>query len=617
MTIGILDPSNSGFKDHFHDYEFYSSVEAFEKADLGSYSALAINGFAHGTSLKVNYTLIEKLWKYAENGGLIYGELIQCFDFPSSRLFGFRQDFPITTRRLEKLKMVSRNNANEGDSQSNLLEWNGPFQTGFEIDTIPILEIGIFSETHFSSSEGTNPGLSIKKHGKGTVIYSAFSLFSNADIWSLRPNWLWNKVIQLLEKEYSLPVISFSDNVTFQKQSAEEAVNNSIKWFLSSGIMGSNSGEKGVYENIHSFRRSVSMDLRPDCNAQSALMFYLYGEYTGDEKWKRISSNIIDYLFHSGYQEQDPDSAVYGLWKWFQFPGSKPDQMFTDDNSWVALVLLYLYRKTGIPEYKMRGLQTAHAMLKTQNKKGLRVEVLRGAELEDKGPEFYSDSHDGNTNPHFQSIAHAAFVQAYLVSNEQAYLDTALKGTLYMLDHPEELEFMYSKTSGLSRFLLGLSHVYTLTRNEKVKEGIYDVLSYLEKHLHESGGVEEADNPAPDRYGKEDTGVFLFNGEEIADQLYTNNFLAMNLWEAWRSTQDRDVLSFCQKVSAFLANIQIQSSDSLIDGGWMRSYHLGSDEYYGNNGDTGWGPYCIESGWTNGVITSGILLSLLDVSLLD
>jgi hypothetical protein len=617
LTIAILDLSNGSFIDHFYKAEAFTTVEAFEKLDFNRYSAVAVNGHSNADLLELPYTLVEKLWKYADEGGLVYGELVRCYDFPSSRLFGFRQDFPITNRRLEKLKLVPAENIIQGTGDYNLLEWNGPYQTGFSVETSQILEIGIFSETHHTASQGSYPGLSVKKHGKGTVIYSTFSLFSNPDTWSFRPNWIWNHVLDHLNKQYGLPVISLGSDIHFKKQSAEDAVRNSIKWFMSSGIMGSDQGTNGVYENIHSFRRSVSMDMRPDCNSQSALMFYLYGDYTGEAKWKDISSNIINYLFTSGFQDQDCDSASFGLWKWFQFPGKKPDQMFTDDNAWVTLVLLYLYRKTGNEDYKTRGMQTASAMLKTQNKKSLRVEVLRGAELEDKGSEHFANSYEGNMNPHFQSIAHAAFLQAYLVSNDRAYLDTALKGTMYMLEHPEELEFMYSKTSGLSRFLLGLSQVYALTKDENVKLGMYKVLGYLEKHMNESGGIEEADNPAPERYGTEDTGVFLFNGEGIADQLYTNNFLAMNIWEAWKATGDPRVLSFYKKISAFLADIQIQADDNLIDGGWMRSYHFASKEYFGNNGDTGWGPYCIESGWTNGVITSGLLLSLLNVSLLD
>ncbi|HEY4552359.1 MAG TPA: hypothetical protein VIG80_04130, partial [Bacillaceae bacterium] len=391
----------------------------------------------------------------------------------------------------------------------------------------------------------------------------------------------------------------------------------SLAWFLESGIMPALDGSLGVYENIHSFKGTISRDIRPDCNAHSALMFHLYGEYIKDEKYKGISQNIMGYLFQNGFQDEDETSETFGFWKWFNFPGDKPDQIFTDDNAWVALILLYLYRQTGLEEYKKRGLWTAKALLETQNRFGLRPEVLIGKEVKDKGRAYYRNSEASSMNPHFESIAHAALLQAHLVSGEESYLLTAKKGTLYLLEHLKSHTYMYSKTSGYSRFLLGLAQVYRLTGDAAVKDGLMHVLDYLKEKQHEKGAVSEADNPDPDRYGSEDTGVFTADGDEIADQLYTNNFLAMNLWESWMALKEENVYQFHEQVTDFLANIQIKSSRNEFNGGWMRSFHLGSGEYFGNNGDTGWGPYCIESGWTNGILTAGLLMKLLDTSLLD
>lgn len=593
----------------------FNDIDSFLAADLNEFTTIAINGLNGNKLIEIPFNLIEKLWDYALSGGQIYGELILCENFPTSRLFGFRQDFPFTFRRLEKLKWNAE--INNITTTSNLLEWNGPFQTGFPIADSTILEIDIFHETHFTNHIGRYPGLVVKKHGKGTIVYSAFSLFSSSEPWSLRPEWLWNKVINILQEEYNLPVSTLPKQTYFGTQKIEDTVSNSVKWFLSSGIMADSSGNKGIYENIHSFRREITKDIRPDCNAQTALMFYLYGKFKGDKTWEKVSENILSFLFSSGFQDLKEGSPTFGLWKWFQFPGEKPYQMFSDDNAWVALVLLYLYRKTGNEEYKRRGLYTANAMLNTQNSNGLRVEVLLENEVSERGTAYYSDSEEGNMNPHFQSIVHAAFLQAYLVTKDENYLNTALKGTLYLLDHPEKMEFMYSKTAGYSRFLLGLAQIYSLTKDARLKKGLYDVTNYLEGCMDHSGAVEESDNPSPNRYGKEDTGVFLYNGERIADQLYTNNFLAMNLWEAWCATGDEKIYNYHFKITEFLNNIQIHSDERLTDGGWMRSFHLASNEYFGNNGDTGWGPYCIESGWTNAVITAGFLLRLTDSSLLD
>ena len=129
--------------------------------------------------------------------------------------------------------------------------------------------------------------------------------------------------------------------------------------------------------------------------------------------------------------------------------------------------------------------------------------------------------------------------------------------------------------------------------------------------------LRKRDNPDPDRYGTEDTGVFRLNHEGIADQLYTNNFLSVNAWEAVKATGDSDLKDFHEKIVQFISSIQISSPKCEFDGGWMRSFHLNRGEYFGNNGDTGWGAYVMESGWTNAIILSGLLLKELDQSLLD
>lgn len=609
MKTAVIDQSGKRFSNQFVDAQWFQQIDHIH--DLAQFDCIAING--EQGKLELAYEDIKRLWSFVEYGGILYGEMVICLDFSSSRLFGFKQDFPVTKRRLEKIKFIS----NRTQKSGNLLEWNGPFVTGFSVFSTVLMEIGIFKETHLTNGNGNYPGLTVHSLGRGNVIYSAFPLFSNNEEWSLRPYWLWKEVLYELREVYGLPCIMFERTIHFKKQTLEEAVNNSVNWFLTSGILPDPSGKLGIYENIHSITGAVSRDIRPDCNVHSALMFYLYGKYRADDHFKTVSRNILQYLFENGFQDEDEQSPTYGLWKWFQFPGEKPVQMFTDDNAWVALVLLYLYRQTGIEEYKKRGLITAKTMLETQNKNGLRPEVLLRSEVLEKGRSYYRHSEQASMNPHFESIAHAAFIQAYLVSENEEYLETAKKGTLYLLAHLEEHRYMYSKTSAYSRFLFPLAQLSKLTNDPSIRSGLKETLNYLHSNQHPKGGVEEADNPAPDRYGSEDTGVFIEDGEEIADQLYTNNFLVMNIWEAWKATDDKEIFMFHSELASFLANIQIQSDRAEFAGGWMRSYYLGKEEYFGNNGDTGWGPYCIESGWTNGLLTSGLLLKLLNTSLLD
>src|SRR5690625_4140714 len=242
----------------------------------------------------------------------------------------------------------------------------------------------------------------------------------------------------------------------------------------------------------------VTKDYRPDCHAQTALIFYLYSLYTKDISWEKRAHNLLNYLFENGYQDTDENSKTYGFWKWFNFPEKYPENIFTDDNSWVCITLLYLYKQTGKEEYKKRGLMTAEALLRTQNENGLRAEQLLGSKLRKYGLD-YVKSAPMSMNPHFESIAHVAFILAYQVSNNEKYLETAYRGTKYLLENKSQMKWMYSLTSANSRFLLAISALLRYKDDDVLKHGLNDIIKYLKSNHHRRGGVEEADNPDPER----------------------------------------------------------------------------------------------------------------------
>ncbi|SDJ25908.1 glycoside hydrolase family protein [Salimicrobium halophilum] len=582
----------------------YFRLEDLETEMIDTYSQVVINGWKDEKASVLSYDVMGKLWTYVEAGGRLYGEMINCEDFPSSRLFGFKQDFPVTYRRLEKLKV-----SEEGEAQ--LGEWNGPFLTGFSFDADVWMEIGVFKETLATEEEGELPALIHHPLGKGATLFSAIPLLGNEQLWTLRPSVFFERIAEC----GLFPAGRFKKEIDVRKRAVNETISDGLGWFFQSGIMPESDGSKGVYENVHAFRGNVSEDIRPDCNAHTALLFHLAGKYTGNAEYESISENIFSYLFEERYQDTEEDSVTRGFWKWFRFPTEKPDQIFTDDNSWMAIVLLYLYRETGKEAYRERGLLTLEAMYRTQNRLGLRMEAIRRHELEEKGEEYFRESDSCSMNPHFESIAHAAFFQGYVVNGEEKYRDIALKGIDTMLE--KDLTFMYSKTAGYSRFLLALSYAYKLTGKDVYKEEMDRIAAYLLSHQQKYGGIEEADNPDPDRYGAEDTGVFRYNGEGISDQLYTNNFLLMNSWEAFLATGDERYEELAEDLADYVRTIQIVSPHNTFHGAWMRAFCHTYGEYFGNNGDTGWGAYCSESGWTNALLLSGLMMREMNHSLLE
>jgi len=569
------------------------------------------------SEIELPYSVISNLWSFVENGGMLFGESINCMGFPTSRLFGFKQDYPTVRRTTEKLRITNKLLESHADY---LLEWSGFYQKGFAVSDNLWLTVGSFQETHQVNSliSSETPALISHSLGKGQIIYSAFSFIGADDQIPLRPQWLWSLVLRSLRIYETIPLSEFhKESLSIGNRSPEEAIKSSERWFVESGILPKSDGTGGIYENIHSVTAEVTKDFRPDCHAHTSLMSYLFYKYTGVKSWADRSSNLMSYLFNEGYQDLNESSPTYGFWKWYKSPDKHPDQIFTDDNSWVCFVLLYLYQETGIEEYRKRGLLTANALLETQHDNGLRPEVLRRKKLFEVGRREGSLQEKVSMNPHFESIAHAAFIQAYNVTNEEKYLDTAYRGTKYLLNNKKDMKFMYSRTSGYTRLLFVLAQLVHHYNETELAEALDETIDYLKSYQHISGGVEEADNPDPTRFGKEDTGVYRFNGEGIADFLYTNNFLLINLWEAWKATGNEKVYQFYCELRDFVSRAQIKSSIPKYNGGWMRAYDLNHEEYFGNNGDTGWGPYCIESGWTNALTTVGLLLGEMDDSLFD
>lgn len=589
------------------------TIEEASRSTLDDCQVVMIVGcYRQGYPLpKIPRDLVDTLWSFAEGGGIIYAEMVDTSEYPSSRLFGFQQNFAPAQEYLKKLR-VSGSQPKVG----RLLQWNGLYVPGFAIDSEVLLAKGEFRETHFSQTEGGFPVLLRRKLGLGMAYYAAIPIFSGAKQWMYRPYGAWTAFFQELEVE-GLPfeLGEFPLQVAREPRSASEAIREGFRWFLDSGILPEDTGEKGIYENVHSDHGGLKKDFRPDCHVQAALAFYLYGEYSGNKAWTRRSLNLLDFIITHGFQDEDPGSSTFGFWKWFDYPGKHPQQVFTDDNSWIAIVLLYIGRKMRNDEYIRRGLLTTEALLRTQSKNGLRVEQLVRGRLEVDSTYFMNA--DVSFNPHFESIAHAAFLQAYVVSERTEFLETAQLGMTTLRENKERWRWMYSRTAALARYLFPLSLILQVLGDKAVWEDeFYWTINELKRYQDKSYAIEEAENPDPERFGEEDTGVFIGDGEGIADLLYTNNFLLLNLWEGWRATGDREILQFYHELHEFMRKIQITSRYPAFNGAWMRAFDLNAKEYYGNLGDIGWGPYCIESGWTQGIILVGLLAQELDLSLI-
>ena len=67
-----------------------------------------------------------------------------------------------------------------------------------------------------------------------------------------------------------------------------------------------------------------------------------------------------------------------------------------------------------------------------------------------------------------------------------------------------------------------------------------------------------------------------------------------------------------------MVRIQVHSeTHPELDGAWYRAFDFKRWEYWGSNADAGWGVWSTETGWTQGWITTMLMMHELDTNIWD
>ena len=164
----------------------------------------------------------------------------------------------------------------------------------------------------------------------------------------------------------------------------------------------------------------------------------------------------------------------------------------------------------------------------------------------------------------------------------------------------------------------------TPLHREYLKRVAYDLIDLQDQTgaiREELGDLSMGVYPPPqsnEAYGTNEASLLGRNGDKVSDLLYTTNFAFLGLHEATAATGDPKIINAEDKLAEFLGRIQVFSpKHPEIDGGWFRAFDYGRFEHWGCNADHGWGAWCIESGWTQGWITTVLALREMDNNLWD
>jgi len=396
-------------------------------------------------------------------------------------------------------------------------------------------------------------------------------------------------------------------------------------------------GSRGCMEAVISIIRPdggqwVSSVRRGDCICESAMAFALAGGVLKSPSHATTAKGLLDYwMFESDARKKergDPKHGAYGLIAWGVTTPAWYKANYGDDNARVILSTVAAAAVNRDDRWDEAIMMCLLANLRTTGRLGFRgsridIGALKG------GWRRYFNSSRTNYASHFESYLWACYLWAYRQTGDKLFLDraeTALKMT--MARHTDGWTWTNGLAQERARIILPLAWLVRVRNTAENRAMLHKAVDGLLALQDKCGAIgEELGLPGKGKYpppqsnrayGTNEASLIAKTGDPVTDLLYTTNFAFLGLHEAAAATGDKKIIAAEDKLAEFLCRIQVESeTQPAVDGGWFRAFDFGRWEHWGSNADTGWGAWCIESGWTQGWITSVLAMRRMKTSLWD
>ena len=467
--------------------------------------------------------------------------------------------------------------------------------------------------------------ISAEEHREGTFAlwwYDDSTLISSLRLSNFHrarfaPRDRWKSVItgivsflagERVELEFALPVYTYETAAIRSAADAKTAIGRGLSWIDGAQIL-KNGGKSGAREG---FTNSISArtgeqgranNIRTDCTNEigGALMFN--GLLEGNEISKKCANSLFDFAFD---HMQIKSGEHKGMIRWSDVGW---DDCYQDDVARVLIPpLLCQFFDTVVPHFE-EIKDALDYLVKTTAKDGIRVPCTEMCKFTPEYIERITGESAAPACAHFNSFYHAALLLAYRLCGKESYLEVATRGLSTMMALHPDTRRETSETEEYTRLVFPLAVLYSVTGKEEHYKWLCQVVDDLRKFLHASGGYAEWDTGYKAGCSRNHNGecaLLAENGDPVADLLYSNNWLPLGFSFAYLATgEERFYKLWCDHAS-FIVSAQMHSADPHLDGAWARAFDMDTRENCGMPHDRGWGPCCIESGWTVGEILMGL-----------
>ena len=396
-------------------------------------------------------------------------------------------------------------------------------------------------------------------------------------------------------------------------------------------------GSNGVLEGFSGTikwngKQPIGWALRADCAGETAMAMAFSGVIDKKAADDKIATNLNDFIYFnsalaSGPRE-DPHSPSFGLVGW-AVPSSL-DTYYGDDNARSLLGTMAAAALLRSDHWDEKVLRCLLANLRTTNVLGFRPNSLTEKKLTQFGwRHFYDDATFVNYHPHFEAYPWACFLRSYEKTHYAPFLDRTRTGIRMTMEaYPDQWRWTNGLQQERARMLLALAWLIRVEDKPEYRQWLKKIATDMLASQDSSGGIREelgtpgkSSIPPPksnDTYGTSEEPLIQENGDPACDMLYTCNFAFLGLHEAAAATGDAFYRKAEDKLARFLCQIQIESiAHPDLAGGWFRAFNDRQWNYWASAADWGWGPWSIETGWTQAWICSVFAMRHLNTSLWD
>ncbi len=408
------------------------------------------------------------------------------------------------------------------------------------------------------------------------------------------------------------------------------AFKRNAEWFYREMLF-NHHGKLGVFEGYRSVidvtgRQWLMPKMRGDCMGECAAVGALDAVLHEEAAGREMADGLLKTLFTTSLLLDDnPASQTYGS----LFFDENLNSVYGDDNSRAALGAVLAGELLADERYAESVLRLAYSLWRTTGENGLREPSLFQPRSFTGGRtwKYYHGRKFDECRPHYQAWHWAFDLQMYVLSGDRRFRDHAVAALTRAIGQFPDFLWQNGATGDWARLLLPFAMLVEVEDTPEHRAWLDKVCTQFIDHMNAHhvvpelmGKVELGKYPSPRcnaDHGTCEAALVQKDGDPACDLLYTMNYAFAGMHEAYMATGDSRYKAACDGMAEFFCRVQAASqAQSYLDGAWLRGFDFELWEFFGNASDSGWGPWCVETGWTNAWIAATLALRRLNRPLL-